>query len=474
MDPITFAQTLLRRWWIVLLCAAGGLAVSYWLAIGTPPRYQSTVSLQLNPAGRSPFLPYSSTGLDPSISPVMATAASYREVLRSRAFGELLVQQLQLPTSPEAVAGSIDTQLVPNTNILHLNVTWDNPSDAQQLAQRIAETFIVENQRRQQSQPVTQAQLADMEQSASNIEDRITPLQQQRQKLNQDVANGDLSHLADLSSLEDRLGALESSHANLLVEISRIRSSFDTAVIVDPATAAYPVSATPLSQALIFGLIGGLGVALGLILLLDYLEDAVRTRRDIIEATGVPPLGRVRHAGHRLWRRSPRHPGLVMLGSDSHAAEAFRSLRASLSLATSAHSIKSLAVTSAGAREGKTFVACNLAIALAQSGKRVLLVDADLRRPTVHHWLRVASQPGLVDALQMANSGADLSSAETPGVIATEVHNLWVLPAGTPPSNAGELLGSEALPGVLNHLSRLWDTVVLDSAPVGPVADTLL
>src|SRR5262249_1560026 len=96
---------LLRRWWLLSLLAAGGLVVAFRIATGTPPHYVSTVSLQLNPSGRSPFLPYSADATTVGTSPVTGVAASYREVLRSRAFGELIVQQLQLPLPPEAIGG---------------------------------------------------------------------------------------------------------------------------------------------------------------------------------------------------------------------------------------------------------------------------------------------------------------------------------------------------------------------------------
>src|SRR5262249_44665783 len=164
MDVKILAQALVRRWWLVVLGIAVGLATGYYVAVSVQPRYQSTVSLQLNPAARSSFLPYlgdPSTGAAPN--PVTALAASYPDVLTPRAFGEVLVQQLNLSAPPAAIANAIGVQLVPNTNILRLSFTWDNPSDAQQLAQRVAETFIAENLRRQQAQPGTQAQLAELE-----------------------------------------------------------------------------------------------------------------------------------------------------------------------------------------------------------------------------------------------------------------------------------------------------------------------
>ena len=139
MDPITFAQLLLRRWWLLVLFSVAGLGVAYEVAAHAPPRYLSTVSLQLNPSGRSPFLPYASDDTTIGVSPVTGVAASYREVLKSRAFGEVVVNQLQLTVPPETIGSAVNTALVPNTNILKLNVVWDNPSDAQQLARSIAD-----------------------------------------------------------------------------------------------------------------------------------------------------------------------------------------------------------------------------------------------------------------------------------------------------------------------------------------------
>src|SRR6476660_3705766 len=148
MDPISFSQMLLRRWWLVLTLSLLGVAVAYYFETTAPTRYQSTVSLQLNPAANSPFLPYSADSGVTASSPVVSQAASYQEVLRSRAFGAVVVQQLGLNLPPDAIGNALSVQLVPNTNILKLSVTWDNPSDAQQLAQRISEIFIAENQRR--------------------------------------------------------------------------------------------------------------------------------------------------------------------------------------------------------------------------------------------------------------------------------------------------------------------------------------
>lgn len=472
MDPITVAEALVRRWWLVLLLCLAGVGCAYYLATNTNARYQSTVSLQLNPAARSSFLPYQADASTSSSSPVVAQAASYREVLRSRTFGQVVVDQMNLSVAPENVAGAINTQLVLNTNILRLSVTWDNPLDAQLLAQRVAEVFIAENQRRQQSQPGTQAQLAEMEQSARDIQARLGPLQQQRDRLDEAVARGDLSRLNELVGLDARFTTLQSSYANLLIEISRVRGSFDTAVILDNATPGQPLDALPLAQALVFGVLGSLSLAIGLVLVLERASNVVRTPREIGGFAALPLLARLGHAGG--WRRR-RRSALVMLETPStRVAEAIRSLRASLQLTTLPRSARTLLITSAGAGDGKTFVATNAAIALAQARHKVLLVDANLRHPAVHTWFDVENAYGFSDVLARVRSGSALEPMNVPGVIATKVANLSLLPAGTLRKDPGELLEAGALRRVFELLARRWDVIVIDSAHVGRYADTLL
>jgi succinoglycan biosynthesis transport protein ExoP len=472
MDPISLAEALVRRWWLVLVLCLAGVCGAYYQATNATARYQSTVSLQLNPAARSSFLPYQADASTSSSSPVVAQAASYREVLRSRAFGQVIVDQLNLSVAPETVGGAINTQLVLNTNILRLSVTWDNALDAQQLAQRVAEVFIAENQRRQQSQPGTQAQLAEMEQSARDIQARLGPLQQQRDRLDDAVARGDLSRLQELVGLDARFTGLESSYANLLVEISRVRGSFDTAVILDNASPGQPLDALPLAQALTFGFIGSLAVAIGVVLALERAADVVRTPREIAGIAALPLLARL---GHASGSRRRRDGGLVMLETPStRVAEAIRSLRAALQLTNLSRSARTLLITSAGRGEGKTFVAANSAIALAQARHEVLLVDANLRDPALHAWFDVENTSGLADVLARVRSNSSLEPKDVRGVVATTVANLSLLPAGTLRADPGELFEAEALRRVFEILARRWDVIVIDSAHVGRYADALL
>src|SRR5437870_4417199 len=130
MQFAAVAQVLLRRWWIFTLLAAIGLGQAYLSSSDAPHRYESFVTLQLNPSAKSGLLAYSGDPNGRYGSDITTLAASYAEVLRSRAFGQVVVQQLGLDASPEAIAGSVTARLIPNTNILRLMVTWDNSQEA--------------------------------------------------------------------------------------------------------------------------------------------------------------------------------------------------------------------------------------------------------------------------------------------------------------------------------------------------------
>jgi capsular exopolysaccharide synthesis family protein len=485
MEVLALAQVVLRRWWLLVLFGALGVACAYLAVSVLPKRYQSSVSLQLNPAARSALLPYTGSNSDQVAPSAVATlAASYSEVLRSRTFGSIVVDRLKLPIAPEDLSRSVEARLVPNTNILRLSVTWDQPQDAQQLAQRVAELFISENV--QASQNGTVQRIQQLQESARQMQTRTSTLQQQRDRLDDAVSRGDLSRLTELNDLDTRLAALQTSYTNALVEIERAQSGIDTAAVLDNATPGIPVGILPLPQALLLGLLAGLAVGTGLALLLDRLVGAIYAPEDIAAVCGSAPLAAVGRIAARARSSSGPAAGrldprlVVITAPRSASAEAFRTLRANLRFAALEHSLGTIVVTSAGVGDGKTLVSTNLAAAMAQAGQRVLVIDGDLRRPAAHRILGVDRNAGLVEALLSEHERAHRNGSE-PGppssdryVVATSIEDLFVLPAGTPPPNPSEILGSASAARLLHDLAQKFDMLVIDSPPVGPVADALL
>jgi capsular exopolysaccharide synthesis family protein len=481
MEVMALAQVMLRRWWLLLLFGVLGVCCAYLAVSVLPKRYQSAVSLQLNPSGKSALLPYTGSNSDQVAPSAVATlAASYSEVLRSRTFDTTVVNRLSLPIQPEELTRSIDAKLIPNTNILRLTVTWDQPQDAQQLAQRVAELFISENV--QAAQNGTVQRIQQLQDSARQMQTRMTTLQQQRDRLDDAVSRGDLSRITDLNDLDTRLAAIQTSYTNALVEIDQAHNSMDTAAILDNATPGAAVGFLPLPQALLLGLLIGLVVGTGVAVLLDRMIGAVYAPEDVAAVCGSAPLATV----GRISAKAPlTTPGVdqrlvVAAAPRSASAEAFRTLRANLRLVALEHPLRTLVVTSAGVGDGKTLVSANLAASLAQSGKRVLLIDGDLRRPAAHSLLGVSNGAGLVEALFATDEQEHRNGARPDPqsldhcVVTTPIERLLLLRSGEVPPNPSELLGSERATRLLDDLAQDFDMLVIDTPPVGPVADALI
>ncbi|PPF66119.1 hypothetical protein C5E16_12320 [Clavibacter michiganensis] len=202
------------------------------------------------------------------------------------------------------------------------------------------------------------------------------------------------------------------------------------------------------------------GLALGVVYALgrQILDTRIRTERDVERVTDAPVIGSV--------ERRDRADGVTLLAAPhSAAAEGYRRIRTNLEFADVDTPIRSIAVTSALPGEGKTTTAVNLALALGEHSDRVLLVDADLRRPTV------ADQTGLEGAVGLTTvlvGGASIEDAVQPW--ASGVH---VLTSGSVPPNPNQLLGSAAMASLMADLTARYEFVVLDSPPILPAADAL-
>lgn len=213
---------------------------------------------------------------------------------------------------------------------------------------------------------------------------------------------------------------------------------------------------------LALGALVGLAIGIGLAVLREVLDTRVRTPRDIEEITTAPIIGAIAYDPDAVKR-----PLIVRVDPHSPRAEAFRSLRTNLQFLDLDAAARSFVITSSIPREGKSTTAVNLAIAVADSGARVVLVDADLRRPKVAEYLGLEGAVGLSDVLI---SRASLSDA----VQVWGRNRLSVLPAGTVPPNPSELLGSHAMHSLVRTLESEYDLVIIDMPPLLPVTDAAL
>jgi succinoglycan biosynthesis transport protein ExoP len=230
-----------------------------------------------------------------------------------------------------------------------------------------------------------------------------------------------------------------------------------------------------LSFAFMLGLTSGVGLAF----LLEGLDNTVRTTEQAQMISGLPPLGMI-PLGSRTTREGNSTKRLVIATSkeavelitqvrpQSQMAESYRALRTSLLLSNLGAPPKVIMITSALPQEGKTTTSINCAVVLAQKGIRVLLIDADLRRPSIHKTLGMGPRSGLSNVL---TGSATLEQAITRSSI---LPNLSVLPAGTPPPNPAELLASTNMRDVLEQLRGQYDHIVVDTPPTLSVTDAVV
>ncbi|AQX17316.1 hypothetical protein BKM78_13095 [Tessaracoccus sp. T2.5-30] len=233
----------------------------------------------------------------------------------------------------------------------------------------------------------------------------------------------------------------------------------DQAVV--PAAPSAPRPTTNLALGGLLGLLLGFGQAV----LRTVLDTRVRTTDDVSDLTDAPVLATIEHhEPSQVANRAATEGGGIQWAS----AEAYRKLRTSIGfVGLGGERRSSMVITSSVDSEGKTETATNLARVLALAGERVLLIDADLRRPAVGERLRIDSELGLSDVLTGRGSLQDLIIDVAPGYFS-------VLPAGTVPPNPSELLGSEAMQHLLATVERQYDYVLLDAPPLLPVTDAVI
>jgi capsular exopolysaccharide synthesis family protein len=230
---------------------------------------------------------------------------------------------------------------------------------------------------------------------------------------------------------------------------------------------------------LLFGLVLGLASGVGLAFVLEALDSTVRTTEQAQMISGLASLGMI-PLGSKSTREGSNPKRLVLTSSkeavelvtqvrpQSQMAESYRALRTSLLLSSLGAPPKVIMITSALPQEGKTTTSINTAVVLAQKGVRVLLIDGDLRRPSIHKTLGMGPHSGLSNVLT-GSTTLDEAIVRT-----TILPNLFVLPAGTPPPNPAELLASANMRDVLLQLREQYDHIVIDTPPSLSVTDAVV
>jgi capsular exopolysaccharide synthesis family protein len=215
---------------------------------------------------------------------------------------------------------------------------------------------------------------------------------------------------------------------------------------------------------LVLGLLLGFLVAVAAVAVVEYLDDDIDSREEV-ERLSLPFLGSIFQAAPpQGGQRQGWLPSIIRDEPNSPLAESFRQVQANLAFALSTKNLKTLVVTSAGAGEGKTTTASNLAEVLSESSKHVLLIDGDLRKPDAHRYFDLPNQSGLTSAFLVDESAA-------PSFTTRVTDHLSVMTCGPIPPNPSELLNSTKMKALLETLGQHFDLIVVDSPPLLVLAD---
>ena len=448
--------------------------------------------------------------LDSARQQLRRSLQAIREFKESRAFTDLSLQEQNLVNQMQRVTEQVDTlerqrsaladlsrrinrRDIGEIDLVRLQAELPGGVNPQirELVDRIRQRQeelqdLLTTQRVTREHPRAQAMLSQISDLESELEQAVQAnLRAVESRL--EGLNSQLSELRErqrqFPELENRLQTLElqqnldeGTYEFLLSQLYQARITEAAASpyvdIVDPAVQAQPIQ--PRGRINVFlGALLGLILGVGAAFFLEYLDRTIRTSGDVEALLGIPVLGiipRLRPVEEEEEEELGPGPGytpmIVALDPLDPAAEAYRNLRMNLMfMSTEDDPIRSLLFTSPGPAEGKSTTAVNFAVMLAQQGKRVLLIDSDLRRPALHRALDLLREPGLTNLLV---GDANPREALRPNILP----NLDVLPSGPFPPNPSELLNSTTMKRLLKDFEERYDQVVIDSPPMLAVTDS--
>lgn len=402
-----------------------------------------------------------------------------RAVVGSNATAQTAITSNGLDIERDVLLEDLSVDYLPDSNVLNVSYTSRDPDRAALLANAVARTYV--DTRDGASLSFYRSQLAELQGQQALLQSRLDTLYTQITNVEQFRA-GLLAlpvptpeEQAELQRLTDELASTRDIVDQTLAEqrdlSTRLLASRQNLTGRSPAatllrTAAPPTAPAGISTGLITvgGLLFGTFLGIGAAFLAQRLNGTAGSETDVSLALGASPLGSI----PRLGLLERRRASLVMLSDDGSARvraarESFRRLSTSVQFLRTSEGIQSLLVTSAGPSEGKSTTAANLSLALARSGLRVVLISADLRRPSQEERFGVPAEPGLSEFL--AGDG-ELVAHEVGGL-----KNLWLIPSGAVPSNPGELMSSDLFGKLIAEVIQDVDIAIVDTPPVLNTAD---
>lgn len=444
MDIKPYIAPLIKYWWLLLLACVLSAGSSFIIASRQPPVYQSRTTLVV---GRSVF------EANPSGSELgtnMQLARFYVDLATRQPVRNATRQALGLDRLPEYTVAP-----VPNSSIIEIVVVDSDPERAQMVANELANQLILNSPtssdpREAEHEEFINEQLVKLENEIRKTESEI--LEAEGELATMTSARQIADAQAEINALRSKLATLQNNYITLFTNSSGGASNQLT--ILEPAQRpSSPVGPNRISIMLLSMAIG-LTIASGSAYLLEYLDDTLRSTDDIIRVLGLPVIGHLGKVEEE--DESAIH---VAAEPNSIVAEAYRALRSNIVFLSKGENLHTILVTSPDVAAGKTSVAVSLATVLAQGGKDVILVDADLRKRGFDRYLDTPDQVGFGEVLEGKLS---LDEVITPW----KFKHLSVIAAGNLETNPADLMASHTMEELLKELGGKADLVIIDGPPI--------
>lgn len=483
-----------KRFWLLVAMVALGLVAAVLVNLLMRPAYKATALMMINKedAGKIDATPYGSFASEEDYYRTQYQLLQSRSLL-SKVYTKMKLGQVEEFANPNGlkkVEKSLDVAPITRSRLVNVSATAYDPSLAADIVNTLTDTFVADNvsNRVFMGQDVIAA-LESTERSSAEQEllnsmpqvvnsDFIKTLKQQASKLAADrarlLAKYTTNH-PDVISVQNQLDAVNgqiNTETRRLVQSIKIelsgQFSGNNIRVIDPAvTPEKPVRPRKLMN-LAIGLLGGGLLGLILVFVLEFLDQSVKSSEDLEEKLGLPFLGFVPY--EKLKKKEREYASLLKEGN-SLVAENVRNVRTMLDFSLAGEHNAPILITSSLQGEGKSYLSSNLLVALAQTSKKVLLVDGDLRRARVHRVFKLSTEKGLSNIWdadpQKADYAANIQAVK-------DVPNLFVMTSGQRPPNPAELLNTPKLADFIAWATQHYDQVVVDCPAIMPVSDTLL
>jgi len=454
--------SLKKYWWIPIILSLGAGLATYSYSQTLPHLYQATTTLMVGQSIQAVEL----TTRDLELSSVLAE--TYSDMARRQPVLQAVVDGLALEMSWKSLKSQIDVSALRGTQLIQIKATAESPEQAQLIADEVANQLILLSPTNIQNQKNEEIQTFVL-QRLKNLQDKIEAGQQNLETLEAALSDSLTAKQIEeiqreINTMERLITDWENTYTKLLTLFQSDQSPNHLAIIEPAQASSNPVSPDTF---LYTGAAGGASFALGfaLILLLGFLDKRIYSADVLHRSLNLTVLGSV----GKIKKKSTQAKLVTSLAATSPILEAYRMVRTNIQFLFINRQMKSLLMTSAAPDEGKSVTAANLGIIFARAGLRVIVVDADLRQPTLHKIFQTPNTSGLTHLLGMPQ----LEKIET-YLSETDIDNLKILTSGLLPANPPELLGSPKMAELAAHLYQLADIVIYDSPPILAVTDAIV